>query len=82
MLTALRVENAKPRDKPCKLSDSNGLHLLVKPPGSKLWRLRYYFAGKKNMLSLGSFPEVSLATAREKCDAARKLVAEGKDPSQ
>jgi hypothetical protein len=82
MLTALRVENAKPRDKPYKLSDGNGLHLLVKPTGNKLWRLRYYFAGKQNMLSLGSFPEVSLASAREKRDAARKLVAEGKDPSQ
>jgi integrase len=79
MPTVLRVENAKPRD---KLSDGNGLHLLVKPKGSKLWRLRYYFAGTQNMLSLGSFPEVSLAAAREKRDAARKLVAEGKDPSQ
>lgn len=51
MLSALAVENAKPRDKAYILTDGNGLHLLVKPHGSKLWRLRYRFGGKQNMLS-------------------------------
>jgi len=58
------------------------LHLLVTPGGSKLWRFRYRFGGKQLMISFGAFPEVSLATAREKRDAARKLIANGKDPSQ
>src|SRR5579872_2163531 len=80
-LTSFRVQNAKPKEKPYKLSDSDGLHLLVRGE-SKLWRFRYQFGGKENMLSLGSFPEVSLAAARDARDAARKLVAAGTDPSQ
>ena len=52
------------------------------PNGSKLWRFRYRFGGKQLMISFGAFPEVSLATAREKRDDARKLIANGKDPSQ
>jgi integrase len=82
VLTALAIQNAKPRDKSYIVTDSTGLHLLVKPSGAKVWRLRYRFGGKQNMLSLGSFPEVSLASARAKRDDARKLIAEGKDPSQ
>lgn len=82
MFTALAVQNAKPREKPYVLTDSIGLHLLVKPSGTKVWRLRYRFGGKQNMISLGLYPEVSLATAREKRDQARRLIVEGKDPSQ
>ena len=82
MLTALAIQNAKPRDEPYMLTDGNGLHLEVTPNGSKLWRLRYRFGGKQNRISLGSYPEVSLASARTKRDDARKLVADGKDPSQ
>lgn len=80
-LTSFMVEKAKPRDKPYKLTDSNGLHLLVTPT-SKLWRFRYRFAGKENTLGLGSFPEVSLAEAREKRDDVRKLLRQGINPSQ
>jgi integrase len=82
MLTVFAIEKTKPRDKPFLLTDGNGLHLLINPNGSKLWRFRYRFGGKQNLLSLGSFPEISLADAREKRDAARKLVAQGTDPSQ
>jgi integrase len=81
MLSALAVENAKPRDKQYILTDGNGLHLLVMPHGRKLWRLRYRFGGKQKMLSLGAFPEVSLASARSKRDDARKLMAQGINPS-
>lgn len=81
MLSALAVENAKPRDKEYILTDGNGLHLLITPQGRKLWRLRYRFGGKQNMLSLGAFPDVSLASARSKRDDARKLIAEGINPS-
>lgn len=79
MLSSLKIENAKPRDEPYVLTDGNGLHLLITAGGSRLWRLRYRFGGKQNMLSLGAFPEVSLASARAKRDDARKLVADGKD---
>jgi len=80
-LTLFSIQNAKPREKPYKLSDGNGLHLLVTENG-KQWRFRYRFAGKENMLALGPFPAVSLASARQKRDDARRLIADGKDPSQ
>ena len=82
MLTVFAIEKARPRDKPYKLSDGSGLHLLVESNGSKLWRFRYRFDRKEKMMSLGSFPEVSLASARTKRDEARKLVAAGTDPLQ
>jgi integrase len=82
MLSSLAVQNAKPKTKQYALSDGDGLHLLIKTNGSKLWRLRYRFGGKANMLGVGSFPAVSLAAARAKRDAARKLLASGVDPSR
>src|SRR4051794_9263154 len=82
MLTQYGVQNAKAREKPYKLSDGRGLFLLIQTNGSKLWRLRYTFAGKQNMLSFGVFPDVPIASARAKRDDARKLLAAGKDPSQ
>jgi hypothetical protein len=81
MLTDEKVRNAKASDKPFKLSDERGMHLLVTPAGGKLWRLAYRFGGKQKLLSLGSYPDVSLARAREKRDEARRLVADGIDPS-
>jgi integrase len=82
MLTVFAIDRARAKDKPYKLSDGNGLHLLIEPNGSKLWRFRYSFARKEKMISLGSFPAVSLATARMKRDDAKRVLAEGKDPSQ
>ena len=81
-LTSLAIQNARPKQKSYKLADGDGLHLLVQPNGKKLWRLRYRFAGKENMLAFGSLAAVSLANARSKREAARKLLAEGIDPSQ
>ncbi|HEY9713625.1 MAG TPA: Arm DNA-binding domain-containing protein [Chroococcales cyanobacterium] len=52
-LNALAIENAKPKEKPYKLSDGDGLHLSVQPNGSKWWRFRYQFDRKEKMLSLG-----------------------------
>ena len=63
------------------LADGFGLHLLVQPNGSKLWRFRYRFGGRANMLTFGAFPTISLAAARSKRDDARKLLADGTDPS-
>ena len=81
-LTLFAVQNAGPKEKPYTLSDGDGLHLFVRPNGSKWWRFRYQFGGKEKMLSLGTYPEVSLATARTKRNEARSLVADGIDPSQ
>lgn len=75
------ISKALPKERPYKLSDGGGLHLLVGPSGSKLWRFRYRYRGKENMLGLGPYPTVSLADAREKRDDARKLLAAGVDPS-
>ncbi len=81
MLTQFAILKAAPKEKSYKLSDGQGLYLLIEPSGSKLWRFRYQWQRKEQMLSLGSYPEVSLAQARQKRDDARKLVADGKNPS-
>ena len=75
------MRNAKPSAKPRKLSDGGGLHVLVQPIGSKLWRLAYRFAGKQKTLALGVYPAVSLEEARRLRDEAKKLLARSIDPS-
>ncbi|HEV7983254.1 MAG TPA: Arm DNA-binding domain-containing protein [Xanthobacteraceae bacterium] len=80
-LTQLAIVKAVAQDKPKRLPDGDGLHLLVQPGGRKLWRFRYRFAGRENMLSFGSFPATSLANARAKRDEARKLIEAGTDPA-
>ena len=64
-----------------KISDGAGLHLEARPTGAGWWRLRYYVGGREGMLSLGTYPDVSLKDARQRRDAARKLIAAGGDPS-
>ncbi len=81
-LSDTKVRSAKSEDKAYKLTDGNGLFLLVHPNGSKYWRFRYRFGGKEKMLAFGVYPDISLANAREKRDEARKLVASGVDPSE
>jgi integrase len=80
MLSDLRIRQSKPQERDQKLSDFNGLYLLVRPSGSKLWRFDYRFGGKQKTLALGAYPTVTLADARDRRDAARKLVANGTDP--
>ncbi|MFZ1106764.1 MAG: integrase arm-type DNA-binding domain-containing protein [Rhodomicrobium sp.] len=80
-LDDLTIRNAKPAAKASKLFDERGLFLLVTPSGSKLWRLKYRFAGKEKSLTLGSYPEVSLKNARLRRDDARAMVRDGRDPS-
>lgn len=82
MLTDIRVKTAKPQAKLYKLTDERGLHLSVYPNGSKLWHLRYRIEGKERTASLGKYPEVSLAEARDKRDQMRKLIANDIDPVQ
>ncbi|MCP9270084.1 tyrosine-type recombinase/integrase [Xenorhabdus sp. XENO-1] len=81
-LTDLAIKRAKPQEKSYTLADGNGLSLLVDTNGSKGWRYRYQFAGKTKMISLGIYPVVTLTEARAKRDEARKLVANGINPSE
>ena len=80
MLTLPQIRNAKPRSKTYKMADGFGLTLLVQPEGAKLWRFRYRFAGKEQMLSFGQWPQVSLAQARELRDKARVQLRAGVNP--
>ena len=73
--------SASPREKQYKLSDGEGMYLLVKPSGGKYWRMNYRFAGKPKTLAFGVYPEISLREAREKKTEARRLLREGIDPS-
>jgi integrase len=81
VLTDTLIRKTKAPAKPTKLMDERGLFLLLAPSGGKWWRYRYAFAGKEKLLSLGTYPDVTLREAREARDDARKLVAKGIDPS-
>jgi integrase len=82
MLTVTAVNNAKPKEKPYKKADEKGLYLFVQPGGGKLWRFDFRFEGKRKTHAIGSYPDVSLADARNKLDEARKLLVNGIDPNQ
>ena len=81
-LTNTALRNAKAGPNPIRLFDGGGMYLEVSPTGGKWWRLKYRYAGKEKRLSLGVYPEISLKDARERRDQARKLLAEGIDPSE
>lgn len=80
-LTIKEIEAAKPQPKPYRLYDGQGLLLQITPGGSKLWRLRYRYGGKENMVALGRYPEVSLRSARERRDQERQRLSDGVNPS-
>lgn len=80
-LTDVKIRQAKPGSVPIKMTDGGGLHLEVKPNGSKLWRYRYRLDGKENTFAIGAYPDVSLADARAERDAAREHVRAGRHPS-
>ena len=81
MLTEVKIRALKPRTTLYRVADERGLCIEVRPTGSKLWRFRYRHNGRARMLSLGAWPAVTLADARQRRDEARKLVAQGIDPS-
>ena len=81
-LTVLEIDGLKPRDKSWRRADSKGLYLETYPNGSKLWRLKYRINGKEKRLTLGAYPETSLAEARAKRDDYRKQVSAGIDPAR
>jgi len=80
MLTAVKINAAKPAAKAYKLADSGGLYLLVQPSGAKLWRYKFRLGGVEGLDSLGSFPEVTLAQARQAHGETRRLVSQGINP--
>ncbi len=79
-LTDATIRVLKPKVKPYKVSDFEGLFMTVKPTGSRLWHFKYRIDGKEKLLSIGVYPEITLAQARGKKDEARALLASGKDP--
>jgi len=82
MLSKLLIEKTKPQAKSVRLSDGRGMYLEISPTGGKWWRFKYRFAGKERRISLGVYPDVPLAAAREKREEARRQVAAGIDPGE
>lgn len=80
MLTATEVKRAKGADKPFRMADGGNLYLWVTPSGGKLWRWAYRFGGKQKLMTLGKYPDVSVARARERHAAQRSLLSEGIAP--
>jgi integrase len=80
-LSDRQINNLRPSTNPIKVSDGGGLHILITPNGGKLWRMAYRFNGLQKLLSFGAYPAIGLADAREKRDAAKKLLAFGFDPA-
>lgn len=81
MLTDKQIKALKPRDKPFKVADGGGLSLAVMPSGGLLWLLKFRIGGKEKKLSLGPYPTVTLAQARQRRDEARRMLAQGIDPA-
>jgi integrase len=81
MLTDTAVKKAEPRDKPYKMADAGGLYLYVAATGSKSWRMKFRLHGKEKLLTFGPYPDVKLAEARERRDAARRQIRDHIDPS-
>ncbi len=80
-LTDVKCKNSKPKAKPYKLADGGGLYLEIMPNGTKCWRLKYRYLGKEKRLAFGVYPIIGLADARDGRDKAKKLLAQGNDPS-
>ena len=81
VLSAVTVKQAKPKQKKYVLKQEKGLYLEISPAGGKWWRLRYWMNKKENRISLGVFPDTSLAEARIRRDEARLKISKGIDPS-
>jgi hypothetical protein len=79
-LMDMQLKKAKAADKDYKLADGGGLHVLVSTTGNRSWRLKYRFGKKEKLLTIGSYPEVSLREARDAREAAKKAIREGRDP--
>ena len=81
-LTNTKIKTAKPKEKDYKLSDGEGLYLLVTSRGGKHWKLKYKFDRKEKKLSLGAYPEISLLQARELRKQYKSDIANGINPNE
>ena len=81
-LSDRQIKAAKPREKIYRLTDGQGMYLEITPAGGKYWRMKYRIHGKEKRLAIGVYPDVSLADARAQRDDARRLLAQGIDPSK
>ncbi len=81
-LTERSIKALKPRTKPYKAADGEGLYIEVTPAGGKLWRLKYRFGGKEKRLSFGPWPDIGVDAAREKATEARAILRDGTDPAR
>ncbi|MCF6319457.1 MAG: integrase arm-type DNA-binding domain-containing protein [Proteobacteria bacterium] len=81
-LTDLKIRRTKPQLKDSWVTDEKGLRMLIKPNGSRYWRLSYRYHGKQRTLALGVYPDVTLKMAREERDKAKRLLKKGIDPNQ
>ena len=81
-LTDTKIRGIQSSEKPITVFEGGGLFLIVQPKGGKWWRLKYQHLGKTKALSFGTYPEVSLKEARDRRERARKLLANGTDPSE
>lgn len=81
-LTELAIKNLKPKEKAYQIADGGGLVIEISPAGGKLWRWRYRFQGKAQILALGKYPSVSLSEARKRKEDARMLLEAGKHPTR
>ena len=79
-LTDTAIRKARPKEKPYKVTDSQGLYLLINPKGSKLWRIKYRINGTERKIAIGTYPEVTLAEARRERDKVRQQLAQAIDP--
>ena len=82
MLTSSKINSLKPKEKPYKVSDAHGLHILIRPSGTKTWRQKYRFNGREKLLTHGKYPFTTLADARKLRDEALALLEKGIDPSK
>lgn len=80
-LTVNEIKHAQPGPRDYKLTDSNGLFLLIRPAGGKSWRFKYRFGTRERTITLGRFPSMGLVAARDAHQQARQLLLEGKDPA-
>src|SRR5262245_181230 len=81
-ITTVEAQSARPKEKPYRLYDTEGLYLEVMPNGSKYWRLKYRFAGKEKRLAPGVFPKVSVKKAHKERQDAKDLLDHGIDPGE
>lgn len=80
-LTDIQIKNLKPRVKAYKQADEGGLHILIRPSGTKVWQVPFILAGKSNIYTIGQYPEISASEARKRRDEVKSLIRQGIDPN-